>query len=95
MKEVTVMAFETNKLYETSCPTYGYWFERFILGCHKRMGDIVVSDYALLKDLYTELMNQLEEDWEDAYTDAEKDKVATFANLLNFGYLCGLRGKRL
>jgi hypothetical protein len=27
MKEVTVMAFETNKLYKTTCPTYGYWFE--------------------------------------------------------------------
>jgi hypothetical protein len=45
MKEVSVMAFKTNKMYETSCSTYGYWFERFILGCHKRMGDIVVSDY--------------------------------------------------
>jgi hypothetical protein len=91
MKEVTVMAFETNKLYKKSCPrTYGYWFERFILGCHKRMGDIVVLDYALSKDLYMELMNQLEEDWEDAYTDAERDKVAILANLLNFGYLCGL-----
>jgi hypothetical protein len=95
MKEVTVMAFETNKLYETSCPTYGYWFERFILGCHKRMGDIVVSDYALSKDIYLELMNQLEEDWDDAYTEAEKDKVATFANLLNYGYLCGLRGEEI
>jgi hypothetical protein len=95
MKEVTVMAFEMNKLYKTSCPTYGYWFERFILGCHKWMGDIVVSDYAFSKDLYMELMNQLEEDWEDAYKDAEKDKVATFANLLNFDYLCGLQGEEI
>jgi hypothetical protein len=95
MKEVTVMAFETNKMYETSCPTYGYWFERFILGCHKRMGDIVVSDYALSKEIYLELMTQLEEDWQDGYTDAERDKIALFANLLDFGYLCGLRGEEI
>jgi hypothetical protein len=97
MKEVTVMAFEINKLYETTCSTYGYWFERFILGCHKRMGDVVLSDYALSKELYLELMNHLEEDWEDAYTDtdAEKDKIALFANLLNFGYLCGHRGEEI
>ena len=95
LKEVSVMAFETNKLYETECPTYGYWFERFILGCHKRMGDIVVSDYALSKALYMELMRQVDEDWEDSYTDIERDKVASFACLLNFGYLCGLRGEEI
>ena len=95
MKEVSVMAFETNKLYETTCPTYGYWFERFILGCHKRMGDIVVSDYALSKALFMELIAQAEEDWDDSYTDTEKDKVAVFACLLNFGYLCGLRGEEI
>jgi hypothetical protein len=74
MKEVSVMAFETNKLYKTTCRTYRYWFERFILGCHKRMGDIVVSDYSLSKALYMELMLQVEEDWEEAYTDVKKDK---------------------
>jgi hypothetical protein len=61
------------------------------------MGDVVLSDYALSKELYLELMNHLEEDWEDAYTDtdAEKDKIAIFANLLNFGYLCGHRGEEI
>ncbi len=81
------MAYETSKVYQTDCPTYGYWFERFTLGCHKRMGDIVVSDYALSKALDMELMLQVDEDWEDAYSDAEKDKIALFACLLNFGYL--------
>jgi hypothetical protein len=59
------------------------------------MGDIVVLDYALSKDLYMAMVAQLEEDWQDAYTDAEKDKIAVFANLLNFGYLCGLRGEEI
>jgi hypothetical protein len=59
------------------------------------MGNIVVSDYALSKELYLELIRQLEEDWEDAYSEAEKDKLAVFANLLNFGYLCGLRGEEI
>jgi hypothetical protein len=46
------VAYETLKTYKTHCPTYGYWFERFMLGCHKRMGDMVVSDHALLVEIF-------------------------------------------
>jgi hypothetical protein len=35
LMEATVIAYETSKTYVTRCPTYGCWFERFILGCHK------------------------------------------------------------
>jgi hypothetical protein len=59
------------------------------------MGDIMVSNYALSKALYIELIKQLKEDLEDAYTNAEQDKVGLFANLLNFWYLCGLRGEEI
>jgi hypothetical protein len=31
--EATVMAYETSNTCVTQCPMYGYWFERFILGC--------------------------------------------------------------
>ena len=34
-----VMAKDTRKIYVTSCPSYSLWFERFIVGMHKRMGD--------------------------------------------------------
>ena len=46
LSNVAVMAKKTRKVFSTDCPTYGYWFERFMKGCHKRMGDEVNSDYA-------------------------------------------------
>ena len=45
---------ETRKVFSTDCPTYGYWFERFMKGCHKRMGDEVNLDYALSLDIVLE-----------------------------------------
>ena len=35
----SVMARDVRKTYVTSCPFYSVWFERFIVGMHKRMGD--------------------------------------------------------
>jgi hypothetical protein len=95
LMEATVMAHETSKTYVTRCPTYGYWFNRFILGCHKRMGDIVNYDYALFKEIYLELIDQSESDWEDNESNEERDEVAEFAHLLNSGFLCGLRGEEI
>jgi hypothetical protein len=89
------MAFERAKTYTTTCPTYGYWFERFILGCHKRMEAIVVTDFALLKELCHELLAQLEEDFGRAQSDRERAEVVEFAHVLTFGYLCGLRGEEI
>jgi hypothetical protein len=95
LMEATVMAYETSKTYATRCPTYGYWFERFILGRHKRMGGIVNSDYALSKEIYLELIDQLEADWEDTQSNEERDDVVEFSHLLNSGFLCGLRGEEI
>jgi len=40
----SVMARDLKKTYITSCPTYGLWFKRFVIGMHKRMGDEVHQD---------------------------------------------------
>jgi hypothetical protein len=66
-----------------------------MLGCHKRMGDMVVSDYAISAEIFREIMTSLDLDWEDATTDAARDKLVEFANLLLFGYCCGLRGEEI
>ncbi|CAJ1967732.1 unnamed protein product [Cylindrotheca closterium] len=62
VEHISSMAYESNKFYTTTCPTYGYWFGRFILGCHKRMGDKVVQDYALSRKIFVELLKHLEGD---------------------------------
>lgn len=95
MSSIAAMAYQSTKTYSTDCPTYGYWFERFMLGCHKRMGDYTVTDYALSKEILMELLEDLEFDYQRAETDAEKDEIVWFANLLVIGFLNGLRGEEI
>jgi hypothetical protein len=63
--QLFMMVYETSKTYHTHRPTYGYWFERFILGCHKRMGDMVVSDCALSIRIFKKLLADLKKEWEE------------------------------
>jgi hypothetical protein len=86
------MAQETQKVFSTDSPTYGYWFERFMKGCHKRMGDEVNSDYALSLDIVLELLKQLERDWRLAKTLDAQWQVCRFACFLIIGYCKALRG---
>jgi hypothetical protein len=92
---VSVMAYEISKTCETHCPRYRYWFERFMLGCHKRMGDMVVSDYAISVEIFQEMLAGLEEDFQEATTITARDQLTEFANLVIFGFCCGLRGEEI
>jgi ABC-type sulfate transport system substrate-binding protein len=60
---------------------------------HTRMGDIVNSDYALSKEIYLELIDQFDTDWEDTQSDEKRDTMMEFSHLLNLGYSCGLQGE--
>ena len=39
-----VLVRNIRNTYATSCPVYSLWFERFMVGIHKRMGDEVRQD---------------------------------------------------
>ncbi len=43
-QDAMVMAKDVRKMTVTKCPTYGLWFEKFMRGCHKRMGEIIKPD---------------------------------------------------
>jgi hypothetical protein len=57
------MAKDTRKLVITNCPTYGIWFEHFVRGCHKQMGDIVKPDRAISLLVLHDILSQVEQDW--------------------------------
>ena len=59
------------------------------------MGDKVVSDLALSCHLVMQLKKDLEVDFTEASSGAEKDQVALFATLLLFSYFAGLRGEKI
>jgi hypothetical protein len=94
-ESMSVMAYETQKMFTTPCPTYGYWYQRFNLGLHKRMGDVVRSDFAVTSQIIKALLETLNEEWEDAVTLETRTRIAEMAFVLVAGYCCGLRGEEI
>jgi hypothetical protein len=52
------------KYYLTSSPTQSLFFERFALGCVRRMGQEVRQDWAITLPVVHALLELLEQDWE-------------------------------
>ena len=55
-----VMMRGTTKLITSTCPTNGEWFERFMLGYHKRVGDVNRPDLAISSEVMVALMVRFE-----------------------------------
>jgi len=54
---------DTAKATLTTCPTQNMWFERFVNGCLKRMGQEVRQDLATSIHLIHALQANLEREW--------------------------------
>jgi hypothetical protein len=76
---LSIMAYETQKLITTPCPMYGYWYQRFSLGMHKRMGDVVRLDYAVTSRIVKELLEHLDSEWEATTHEKERKWIADMA----------------
>jgi len=88
-----VMAKETSKLTVTKCRTYGEFFERFVRGLHKCMGEIVRPDRAISIEIMKELCNELEHDWE--WNVANRLFIAMEAAFYLVAFCCALQGEEV
>jgi hypothetical protein len=68
-KGETVMVRDMMKSYVTNNPVKSQWYERFMLGMHKRMGDKVKQDEAISIEQMLALMDVFERDWEKIMKD--------------------------
>jgi hypothetical protein len=91
----SVMMKDTMKMSISSCPTDGYFFEKFTKGCHKRMGDIVKPDRALEVDILVEIFNSLEGEWGQVLTDRARWELALEGCFYIVGFVCALRGEEI
>jgi len=57
------MAQAMAKLFVTSCPTNGLWFERFMGGLHSRMGDDHWPDTAISSFVLRKMLQYAEAEW--------------------------------
>jgi hypothetical protein len=79
----------TTKLFTTTCPTYGPWFERFMLGMHKRQGDQSYPDKAISIEVMMALMARFEAAWEVAKGREKEEEAVLFPALFSIITFCG------
>jgi hypothetical protein len=87
------MAQNTTHIWVTTCPSYGYWFKRFMCGIHKRMGKEVRSDFALSVRVLHRMLGQLDKQRGEARTSEKRQSVVEIAMFLVAGFGLGLRGE--
>jgi hypothetical protein len=92
---MAVMAHNTSRIWVTECPSYGYWFERFMRGAHKRMGEEVRSDFALSIRVLHKILGHLEKEWNKARTMEMRREVVEMAMFLVAAYCLALRGEEV
>jgi hypothetical protein len=81
----------------TNSPTNSFWYRRFQLGCHKRMGDVWIPDRPLTIDELLASLEILEEEWSlvKELPVGQRMKVALQGVLFSAGFASGLRGEEL
>ena len=57
---MAVMAKDAKKTYMTNWTMYGLWFECFMHGMHKQMGEVVKPDLAISIEVMLALVEDLE-----------------------------------
>lgn len=65
--EAATMGKATAKAFLTKCPTQSLWFEKFCLGCVKRMGQIVRQDLAISVELLLAVVFDLQREAKGTY----------------------------
>jgi hypothetical protein len=82
----------------STCPTNGEWFEKFMNGAHKRMGDHSIPDRAVSIELLLEFHRRLEVELEEAIRRKDHDaieEVVMIGAFSTMGYCGGLRGEEI
>jgi hypothetical protein len=99
-KEETVMVKEMHKSYVTSNRVKSQWYERFLSGMHKRMGDSVKQDEAVSIEQMVISMEAFETDWnkikrDNNHTTGQVCEVLFPALFLVLAFCGGLRGEEV
>ena len=91
--QATVAMRDTTKLFITSCPTNGLWYERFQHGVHKRQGDLIKPDMAISIEAMLALMDVFEMEWKSCESERERAEIIFPALFAMITYCGGLRGE--
>ena len=80
----------------TSGPTTSDFFARFTIGCHSRMGDVVVRDRAITIDVLQALFRVLNQEFSKAHDrPKQRFEIVTLGASLCFGFSAAIRGEEI
>jgi len=91
----SIMARATAKMYTSTCPTNGLWFERFMGGVHSRMGDDHRPDAAISSCVMKLLLKYVEEDLLRTPAGARRKFLVRAGLFFGVSFLGALRGEEV
>ncbi len=93
----SVGAYERNKMWISTSVSHQFWFSRFMVGIHKRVGEVKKQDEAFTIDIILEIKLLLDLSWtrtKEGDGD-ERRRLAELGVWFMVGFCCGLRGKEM
>jgi hypothetical protein len=91
----TIGAYERNRCWISKVPAHTFWFHRFMVGIHKRVGEIRRQDEALYIDVLHEIDKVLESKWKATKDPLIRRRVAGMGTWYTGGFCTGLRGEEM
>ena len=96
----SVGAYERNKLWISDSPTHSFWFNRFLLGTHRRVGDYRKQDEPITIEILHAVDKILEREWD--YVKGSLDKhlerakrISEMGVRFNGGFCMSARGEEM
>ena len=91
----SVGAYERQKMWISSVVSHQFWFSRFMVGIHKRVGEVKRQDEAFTIDVLKQIQLILELDWTRGTDTEGKKRVAELGVWFIVGFCCGMRGEEM
>jgi hypothetical protein len=91
----SVGANERKKIWILSVVTHTFWFDRFMTGLHRRVGEIKKQDWPIPIDALHAVDKILEEEWSRATTLTGQKRIAEMGVWYTSGFTSGLRGEEM
>ena len=91
----SIMTRATAKMFTSTCPTNGLWFERFMAGVHARMGDDHRPDAAISSCVMKLILKYCAEDLVRTPVGARRKFLVRAGLFFGLSFLGGLRGEEV
>ncbi|KAL7567918.1 hypothetical protein ACA910_019631 [Epithemia clementina (nom. ined.)] len=86
---------DRSSMFFLGSPTNSLWFKRFMMGCHRRMGDVWIPDRAVTVEIVLALLDLLDEEFKALQVGQRRLEVCLTGALIVAGYTAALHGEEL